>query len=397
VSSGAVGALEDCLNLNLLSIASVEGLFDSGRDHAVGVLQQELLRVITNALSTVRVGGESAMLEHVLLYIFDVETIRVVSCRVVLDDSGDFTAILLDELGSPVADSTETLNNEGLTLDARGEAAAVDEGLGVEQLADGIVDAEASGLSTASNTTLGDEFASAAALSVDILLTFNVDIGILDPGHDLLIGAHIRAEAINLGTDKALLDELHGVLAGHSLDLGQRVLAGVNLDTTLGAAEGNISDGKLEGHERSQGLDLLQIDAISVTSTTLDGELVGGVLGSVAGDGLEGAVVSAERDVEPDDGLASSDQREVLLIDASHVGGLVIEQLDLLEETGLLVFVNLLSELLGSAELARHGFHRIKEMIGCQLRSVTYLGRAWCGGGSGKVFAFSMFGLCVFM
>ena len=75
---------------------------------------------------------------------------------------------------------------------------------------------------------------------------------------------------------------------------------------------------------------------------------------------LKVSVVSAERDVEPDDGLASSDQREVLLIDASHVGGLVIEQLDLLEETGLLVGVDLRSELLCGAERAAHGYYKEK-------------------------------------
>ena len=59
----------------------------------------------------------------------------------------------------------------------------------------------------------------------------------------------------------------------------------------------------------------------------------------VTRDGLEFAVVSAERDVEPDDSLASPDEVEVLLIDASFRSGLVVEELDLLQETGLLVFV----------------------------------------------------------
>ena len=60
---------------------------------------------------------------------------------------------------------------------------------------------------------------------------------------------------------------------------------------------------------------------------------------------LKVSVVSAERDVEPDDGLASLDEVEVLLINASHNGSLVVEELDLLKETRLEVLVELRSKL----------------------------------------------------
>jgi hypothetical protein len=39
-------------------------------------------------------------------------------CTVVLNDSCDLSAILLEELGSPVADCSETLNDERAILDA---------------------------------------------------------------------------------------------------------------------------------------------------------------------------------------------------------------------------------------------------------------------------------------
>ena len=69
----------------------------------------------------------------------------------------------------------------------------------------------------------------------------------------------------------------------------------------------------------------------------------------VAGDGLESAVVSAERDVEPNNGLASLDKVEVFLIDAGLGGGVVEEEFDLLEETGLVVLVELGAELSGKS------------------------------------------------
>ena len=203
---------------------------------------------------------------------------------------------------------------------------------------------------------MGDEFTSAAAFGIDIGLTLNVHVCVLNPGHGLLVGAHIRTEAINLSTNETFLDELHSVLTGHTLDLILRVLAWVDLDTTLGTTEGHVSDSELESHEGSERFDLLQIDVGSVASTTLDGKLVCRVLSSVASDGLESAVVATERDVEPDDGLAGLDEVEVLLIDASHVGGFVVEKLDLLEETRLLISVHLWSELLlGGTECAAHG------------------------------------------
>lgn len=249
VSGGTVSTFEDGLDLDELSVTSVEGLLSGGGDHAVSGLEEEGLRVLSDDLSGIGVRCESAVLGHVILDLLDVETSGVVDGRVVLDHSGDLATILLDELGGPVADSTEALDDESLVLDSLGESRSFAEGIGVEEFTDGVVDTEAGGLSAASNTSLGDKLASAAALSVDILLTLHVHVGVLDPGHSLLVGTHVGSEAINLGTDKALLDQLHGVLTGHSLDLSKGVLLGVNLDTTLGTAEGYVSDGQLEGHE----------------------------------------------------------------------------------------------------------------------------------------------------
>ena len=65
----------------------------------------------------------------------------------------------------------------------------------------------------------------------------------------------------------------------------------------------------------------------------------------IAGDGFEGAVISTQRDVESHHSLACFDEVEVLLVDTSKVSGLVIEELDLFEETGLKVLVEPGTEL----------------------------------------------------
>jgi len=83
----------------------------------------------------------------------------------------------------------------------------------------------------------------------------------------------------------------------------------------------------------------LHINVVRVASPALAGELVGRVLGPVAGDGLEGAIVATEGDLEADDRVARLNQFQVLRVDASLSGGGVVEQLNLLEEAGLAVLV----------------------------------------------------------
>lgn len=274
VGGGAVGTFEDSLDLDVFGVAGVEGLLGGSGDHAVSLLEEEGLRVLTNSLSSIGVSGEGTVLDHEVLDLLDIKTGGVVDSGVVLNDSGDQAAVLLDELGGPVADSTEALDDESLAIDTSGEANAVSESLGVEEFTHSVVDTETSGLGTAGNTTLGDELSSAASLGVDIGLTLDVHVGVLDPGHGLFVGTHVGSEAINLGTDKALLDELHGVLTGDSLDLVLGVLSGVNFDSTFSTTEGHVGDGELECHQGGQGLDFLQIDVFRVTSSTFDGELV---------------------------------------------------------------------------------------------------------------------------
>jgi len=221
VGGWAVGTFEDGLDLDVLSVAGVEGLLSGGGDHAIGGLEKEGLRVLADGLSGIRVGCEGTVLHHEVLDLLDVKAIRVVDSGVVFDDSGNLSTVPLDEFRGPVADGTEALDNEGFASDTKGEVNAFDEALGVEELTDGVVDAETGGLSTTSDTSLGDKLTSAAAFSIDVGLTTDVHVGVLDPGHGLLVGSHVWSEAVNLGTDETLLDELHGVLTGDSLDLSR--------------------------------------------------------------------------------------------------------------------------------------------------------------------------------
>jgi len=83
--------------------------------------------------------------------------------------------------------------------------------------------------------------------------------------------------------------------------MSKLVHLGVDLKTGLATSEGNVDTSALVGHEGGQGLDLVGADVQGVTDTALAGGSVVRVLGSVAADHLDGAVVALEREVDLQD------------------------------------------------------------------------------------------------
>jgi hypothetical protein len=58
------------------------------------------------------------VLSHVVFSLLNVKTIWVVDSTVVLNNSGDLSAIFFEELSGPVSDSAVTLNDESTVFDA---------------------------------------------------------------------------------------------------------------------------------------------------------------------------------------------------------------------------------------------------------------------------------------
>jgi len=170
-------------------------------------------------------------------------------------------------------------------------------------------------------------------------------VGILDPCHNLLVGAHIGSEAINGGSNEALLDELHSVAASGALKLSLAQGAGINLYATLGTTEGDVGDRQFEGHKRGESFSFLEIHIGGVSGATLHWESVVTVLSSVASDGLDSAIVTTERNIESNDSVACLDKVQVLLGDVSFRGSAIEEELDLLEEARLLEGIKLGTEV----------------------------------------------------
>lgn len=257
-----------------MGVTFVEGFLDGGGDQVVAFFLEEESWFFEFSFSCTGEAFESSVLSHVRLDFLGVETIWVVNGGVVFNNGGDLATIFDQEVRSPIADSTETLNNESAVFDTFGEADFLDESLVRGHLTDGVVDTETSGFSATIDTALSDELASAATFSVDIGFSLHIHVGIFDPGHDLLVSTHVWSETVDSGTDETLLDKLHSVLAGHTFELGLGKFTRVYLDTTLATTEWNISDSEFEGHEGSESLNFLKIHMIGVTSTTFAGEFV---------------------------------------------------------------------------------------------------------------------------
>ena len=154
VSCWSIGTFEDSLDLNELSIASVERLLSGSRNHAICGLEKELLRILRDSFSGVWEASESSVFDHVVLNSLYIKASWVVDSRVILNDSCDLSSVLFNKFRGPVADSTESLNNEGLTVNTTGKTDSVCKALGVEKLTDGIVDTETGRFGSTFDTTL---------------------------------------------------------------------------------------------------------------------------------------------------------------------------------------------------------------------------------------------------
>jgi len=91
---------------------------------------------------------------------------------------------------------TEPLDNDFLPLHTRRNVRFITERIGVYQLFSDIVHTESRGLSPSTDTTLPLQLASDAPLRIDFSFTVEVAVSVFDPGHNLLICAHIWAKNV---------------------------------------------------------------------------------------------------------------------------------------------------------------------------------------------------------
>ena len=92
-------------------------------------------------------------------------------------------------------------------------------------------------------------------------------IGVHEPGHDLLVGAHVGRHDVGMRPDER--DHLLHIAAGHRLQLTLRQLGRVAGDAALGAAIGQAGQRAFPAHPDRQRPDLADIDIGGEADTAL--------------------------------------------------------------------------------------------------------------------------------
>jgi ketol-acid reductoisomerase len=143
--------------------------------------------------------------------------------------------------------------------------------------------------------------------------------------------ANMRYSVSNTA-DKILPHQLEGVAPGDPLQLPHRELRGVDLDATLGAAEGHVHDGALVAHERGEGHHLFRVHIRGEPDAALGRGLVVAVLGPPAIHDDEGAIIATHRKRDGHDRVAHPDLLHERGVVVGEGHGRVENPVDLLEK-----------------------------------------------------------------
>jgi hypothetical protein len=92
--------------------------------------------------------------------------------------------------------------------------------------------------------------------AADVALALAVEVLAHHQRHDLAVGADVRSGDVDVRADEAL--QLVHEAQGDGLQLLLAVLAGIDLDAALAAAEGNLGDRGLPGHLRGERLEQVE-------------------------------------------------------------------------------------------------------------------------------------------
>lgn len=186
---------------------------------------------------------------QVHLNIIWVKACRVIDGGIPLDNSDDFGSSSMREFSEVVTDVSESLHDYPLSLDAVSEVIFVAEGIRVEKFPQDIKDPEARRLGPPRNSALSRQLSCGRALMINISFPEQVLIRVLNPGHDLIIRAHIRPQNIRPRSNKTFLGELHRVLTRNPFYFPLRIFLRVEPDSAFGTSERDSGDQQLEGHQ----------------------------------------------------------------------------------------------------------------------------------------------------
>src|SRR5262249_43906302 len=156
--------------------------------------------------------------------------------------------LLVEDLRDVVADVAEPLDGDSLPVERSREAGLLERRGIAERLTQSEDHAAARRLAAAAHAPLRQGLAGDARPVVDATRVEGV-VRVGDPRHLALAGAVIGGGDVDAGTDEVLRNQLGGVAAGDLLELLGSVVARAELDAAFRAAEGDVADRALVGHE----------------------------------------------------------------------------------------------------------------------------------------------------
>ena len=143
-------------------------------------------------------------------------------------------------------------------------------------------------------------------------------IGVHEPRHDLLVGAHVRRHDVDARADER--DHLLHVAARQVLEFAPRERARIDRDAALGAAVGQVGERAFPAHPDRQRRDLAEVDVGREARAALGGPERQVMLDAVAVEHRGAPVVHVDRAGDDDRALGQQQPVALVLGDGEVVG-----------------------------------------------------------------------------
>jgi hypothetical protein len=160
-------------------------------------------------------------------------------------------------------------------------------------------------------------------------------VGVVDPGHGLLVGVEVGRRDVRVGAD--VVAQFVHEAAGDAPELGLAEALGIAHHPAFGAAERHLHQRALPGHEGRQGGDLMLRHLGVIADAALAGPEHVVVQHPVALEGADRAVLHLDRKAHADGALGRLEKLDQAALETGQVGPRPAELLALnLEGIGML-------------------------------------------------------------
>merc|ERR1719282_2257712 len=236
-SDGSIGSLANNLGLNLVSIGCIDHLLHGSGYQDVAWLVHDVLAGV--GLSSGE-SNNSSMLQLPVFQSLWINTFWIVDGPVPLGNTNTLGANSGQIAAGMENHVTKSLNNISFSQPSNIQTQLGHVLLLLDEVIQTMEDSSACGAGSAVDTSLVDGFASDASAGVHVGVPNSICISVSNPSHLPLASAHVRGRNINTRSQETFLGKFDGEPPCDPLQFILTVLLGVNLDTGLATAEGDI-------------------------------------------------------------------------------------------------------------------------------------------------------------